>query len=67
MSEKHIDKSVSFIGVGNMAEALLRGILNAHLIDAANIWVSHPREQRREELADAYGVHVCADNSEAAC
>lgn len=55
------DKKIGFIGGGNMAEALIRGLL-AGGVPAADLCVAEPFEERRAFLADRYGIGVSADN-----
>ena len=59
-------ETIGFIGGGNMAEALLGGILKAGIVQPEGIMVSEPAEERRRSLAESYGVRVTADNREAA-
>jgi pyrroline-5-carboxylate reductase len=54
--------TIGFVGAGNMAEALIRGLVRGKHVDAANVVASAPRADRRDELADAYGIAVTADN-----
>ncbi|HEY1812308.1 MAG TPA: pyrroline-5-carboxylate reductase [Kofleriaceae bacterium] len=54
--------TIGFVGAGNMAEALIRGLVRGKHVDAANVVGSAPRAERRDELADAYGIAVTADN-----
>jgi pyrroline-5-carboxylate reductase len=49
-----------FIGGGNMAEALIKGIMKRK----GGIIVSEPRSDRREFLAETYGVTAVASNTE---
>ncbi len=58
------DLKISFIGGGNMAEALLAGLLRAGHAAAA-IRVSEPQAPRREQLREAYGVQALEDNRKA--
>jgi pyrroline-5-carboxylate reductase len=58
--------SISFIGGGVMAEAMISGLLNRHVITPERITVSEPREKRRAELAARYAIHVTGDNRQAA-
>lgn len=53
---------IGFIGGGNMAEALIKGIANSE----DRVIVSEPREERRQFLADTYGVTATASNCEVA-
>ncbi|MCX7838738.1 MAG: pyrroline-5-carboxylate reductase, partial [Anaerolineae bacterium] len=58
--------SISFIGGGVMAEAMISGLLNRQVITPERITVSEPREKRRAELAARYAIHVTGDNRHAA-
>ena len=55
-------KTIGFIGGGNMAEALTGGILQAGLVAPEMIIVSELLEERRDHLAETYGVKVTSDN-----
>jgi pyrroline-5-carboxylate reductase len=55
-----IDKFIGFVGAGNMAEALLRGLLRGG--DAQKIGASAPRAERTAELAQKYGIFTTTDN-----
>jgi pyrroline-5-carboxylate reductase len=57
---------LSFIGVGVMAEAIIAGLLKANLVAPSQIVGSHPREARRAELEERYGVRMVESNGEAA-
>lgn len=57
---------LAFIGCGVMGESMIAGLLRKQLVDLANIAASHPRENRRAELADRHGIAVFADNVGAA-
>ncbi len=52
---------IAFIGGGNMAEALIRGLLRG-TYPATEIVVSEPNEIRRGQLAERYEVILTADN-----
>lgn len=57
-------RTIGFIGGGNMAQALLQGVLSAELFDADKIWVSDIRTERLDELKVQYSVHGTTDNTE---
>ncbi len=61
-----IEGTVGFIGTGNMAEALIRGLLHAGVAGKEQTLGSDPREERRTELSERYGIRVVADNLEVA-
>ena len=52
---------VSFIGGGNMAEAIISSIISNGLIDPKNLLVSEPVESRREHLSLAYNISSYSD------
>jgi pyrroline-5-carboxylate reductase len=52
---------IGFIGGGNMAEALIKGITGEGMKD---IMVSEPREERARELERNYGIRATRSNSE---
>ncbi|MEG1345823.1 MAG: NAD(P)-binding domain-containing protein, partial [Acidaminococcaceae bacterium] len=55
-------KKLTFIGGGAMGEAILKGILQAQLLDKEAITVSDPTTSRQEYLRTSYGVQVTGDN-----
>ncbi len=61
-----LGKKLVFLGTGNMAEALLKGLLREGTVDPDEIVCAEPRPERREEIADRYGVEVTGDNRAAA-
>jgi pyrroline-5-carboxylate reductase len=56
------DKTIGFIGAGNMAEAMIRGLLRGGDFAIAQIAASGPREERMRELRDAFGIYATVDN-----
>jgi pyrroline-5-carboxylate reductase len=52
---------IGFIGGGNMAEALIKGMTSQGMGD---VMVSEPREERRRYLADSYGIKTTSSNRE---
>ncbi len=61
-----IEGVFGLIGTGNMAEALIRGLLAAGVAERAQLVGSDPRAERRREIADLYGIETLADNAEVA-
>lgn len=57
-----MEQKIGFIGGGNMAGALVRGLLAAGLARPEQLRVSEPNEVRRSELASELGVSVSSDN-----
>ena len=59
------DKTVGFVGGGNMAEAIVQGLLAGPLA-GERITVAEPVAARRRLLARRYGVATTAENDDAA-
>ena len=49
-----------------MAEAMIRGLLDQHLVPPSHVTVSGPRRERRADLAKRFGVAALASNLDAA-
>lgn len=58
--------TIAIIGCGTMGEATVRGLLRRRLVPAGKLVASHPRGERREQLATRHGIRCVADNAEAA-
>ena len=59
-------RQIGFIGAGNMAEALIRGLVRGGHIPGERVLASAPRRARLDELRAAYGIDVTVDNREVA-
>ncbi len=55
---------IGFIGSGNMAEALMRGIISAKLYAPRDVLISDIRKDRLDYLKEEYGVTPTAGNVE---
>lgn len=55
-------RTIGFIGAGNMAEAMLRGLLRGNDFAPAQVSASGPRQERVQELRDKYGINATTDN-----
>ncbi len=60
------NKTLGFIGGGNMAEAMIKGLLTAAFVEAKNVIVSDPLPARQDFLHREYKVRAVSDNREAA-
>lgn len=56
------DKTIGFLGYGNMAEALIRGLVRVVAPD--RIGASGPRAERADTLRERYGILATTDNLE---
>jgi pyrroline-5-carboxylate reductase len=61
-----LGKTIAFLGAGNMAEALLKGLLRAGVASPQEVICTDRRKERLTELAERYGVRVSSDNRSAA-
>ena len=59
-------KRLAFIGGGTMAEAMVRGLFDKHLVPPSHVLVTGPRRERRADLSKRFGVKTLASNVEAA-
>ena len=59
-------RKAGFIGAGNMASAIIGGIVKKGLISGADMTVSNPSMPKLDRLRELYGVNITTDNREAA-
>lgn len=56
---------ISFLGAGNMAEAIMKGVLAANLFKPGDLLASDTSETRLKLLRERYGVRTTQNNREA--
>lgn len=61
-----MDKKISFIGCGNMGQAILKGLLNSGQVKAENVWVYTPSPGKVQQLCASLGVNQAQSAQEAA-
>ncbi len=61
-----LDRSIAFLGAGNMAEALIKGLLRSGTARPESIIATGRRPERLAELHSAYAVRTTSDNLTAA-
>jgi pyrroline-5-carboxylate reductase len=54
--------TIGFLGGGNMAEALIRGLVRGGHARPDHIWASGPRAERMTLLAEQYAIRTTTDN-----
>jgi pyrroline-5-carboxylate reductase len=59
-----LDKTIGFLGAGNMAEAIMRGLLRGGHAEPGQIWASGPRAERVEELRTRWSIRATTNNIE---
>ena len=60
-----LEKKITFIGPGVMAEAMIAGLIRQKLSKPENITASGPREERGAKLEKKYGIRSTTDNPSA--
>ena len=55
---------LGFIGTGNMASAMMGGIINNQILSVDEVMGSNPGSQKRESVKKQFGIYVTADNNE---
>ena len=61
-----LNKTITFVGPGAMAEAMISGLIRQGLAEPEHLLVTGPRLQRVEQLREKFGVRAFTDNAEAA-
>lgn len=59
-------KTIAFLGAGNMAEALIKGLLRSGAARPEQLLATARRPERQAALRDSFGIEVTADNPSAA-
>lgn len=64
MKEKVVDimKKIGFIGAGNMATAIIKGMIESKEISGNDLWASDIDAKKLEALSSTYGLHTSLDN-----
>lgn len=60
-----MNKKIGFIGCGNMAAAMIAGLVKKG-IDGGRIYASNPSREKLERLKKLYNINITMDNKEAA-
>ena len=60
-----LEKKIAFIGSGEMAEAMIAGLLRQKLARPENLRASGPRSERGVQLKEEYGIQPFTDNNAA--
>ena len=64
MTTMPMNKTLGFIGGGNMAAALVKGLLHSKVVPPGGIIVSDVKAERLEVFRDKHAVRTTADNHE---
>lgn len=61
-----MNKNVGFIGCGNMASAMIKGIVKSSMINSENIMASNPSREKLDKIKKESGILATEDNLEVA-
>ena len=59
-----LNQTIGFLGTGNMAEALIKGLIAAGVVEPRQIHGSDPRQERCELVRERYAIHATTSNAE---
>jgi pyrroline-5-carboxylate reductase len=57
-------RTLGFLGAGNMAGALIKGLLHAHAVEPSRIVASDMKPERLKQLETTHGIRTTTDNHE---
>jgi pyrroline-5-carboxylate reductase len=63
--QTEIFKTLGFVGGGQMAEALIKGLLSKEFLKPGRITASDLSEDRRNHLKESFGINITSENNEA--
>ncbi|MBW1997828.1 MAG: pyrroline-5-carboxylate reductase [Deltaproteobacteria bacterium] len=58
------DGNIGFIGAGNMATALIKGIVESGLYDPKDVAASDVNREQLQKISSSFGIQACTDNNE---
>ncbi|GCD09344.1 pyrroline-5-carboxylate reductase [Clostridium tagluense] len=61
-----MDKTIGFIGCGNMAQAMIGGIVKSDLVSSKKVIGSNPSDRSLNKVKEEYNILVTKDNVEVA-
>ena len=61
-----MNKTIGFIGCGNMAQAMIGGIIKSNLVSNERLIVSNPSDKNLSKVKEKYSVLTTNDNKEVA-
>ena len=61
-----MNKTIGFIGCGNMAQAMIGGIVKSNLVSSEKVIASNPSDKSLNKVKEEYNILVTNDNAEVA-
>lgn len=59
-----IHYKIGFMGVGNMAQAIIKGLIESKTVAAKSIYASNRSQGKLQKAAEFFGLQSCPDNEE---
>ncbi|MEZ0392373.1 MAG: pyrroline-5-carboxylate reductase [Pseudobdellovibrionaceae bacterium] len=63
-SRLEIHYKIGFIGVGNMAQAMIKGLIESKTVAAKSIYGTNRSEGKLQKATDFFGIQACNNNEE---
>lgn len=64
MAQQADGRKFGFIGVGNMAQAIISAWIDSGLVPATSIWASNRTPGKLKKVCEQFGIQSCATNEE---
>lgn len=61
-----MNKTIGFIGCGNMAQAMIGGIIKSNLVSSEKVIASNPSDKNLNKVKEKYNILITDDNKEIA-
>ena len=61
-SKLTIPYKIGFLGLGNMAQAMIKGLLDSKVVAPHALYASNRSEGKLQKATDLFGIHSCATN-----
>lgn len=65
VNKKSASRRIVFLGAGNMAEAMIRGLVISELVNKENITATDIRAERLNYIKKKFGIKISSDNKKA--
>lgn len=59
-----IHYKIGFIGVGNMAQAIIKGLIESKTVAAKSIYATNRSEGKLQKATEFFGIQGCSDNED---
>lgn len=60
----HVHYKVGFLGVGNLAQAIIKGLIESKIVDSKHIYASNRSPGKMQKVAEMWGLQAASTNEE---